>query len=149
MSSKKAQTLSTHFIIVIIIAVILLVIIIAFATGALGSMFGTINIAQSAATSDDVSLFRIGCDNACFEAKELVKNEMQWQFGSKYCTDTIWVDDSGDKIKDSDEVKHCWDSPVYSTCEFTLEVPSGAVTKTLTCKVWAVAGNKLECRCRD
>jgi len=108
---KRGQGLPIQFIVIAAIAVLVLVIVIAWATGAFGGLFRGLS-AISAATPEEISAFRIKCENACFEAKQLVKSEDAWK-NSEYCRITIKnVDQNGDV--------HCWQEPIVALCEFNI-----------------------------
>jgi hypothetical protein len=109
---RRGQGLPLNVIVIAAIAIIVLVLVIAFATGALGKLFGGAKTFVDVATPEQVATFRISCEQACFAAQQLADSPEEWK-ASDYCDRTIKVNDTAtNTILD----KHCWESPVVSEC---------------------------------
>lgn len=129
-----------QFIVVAIIAIIVLAVIVLWATGSFKGLFGKLAAVQYGVTPDEVTAARLGCDNACFEARQLVKSRTAW-LASTFCKREYNVDKDGDGKaggynetgnetrggiygQDGSRVEiglHCWSDPILSECEITIK----------------------------
>jgi len=107
---RRGQGLPLNVIVIAAIAIIVLVLVVAFATGALGKLFGGAKTFVDIATPEQVATFRISCEQACFGAQQLADSPEEWK-ASDYCSKIIKVNETG-TVSD----KHCWEQPVVSEC---------------------------------
>ena len=115
-----------QFIVVIIIAVIILTLIILFATGTLGKLFGTTTVLGEAATPEDITSYKLECENACYQAKQLSDSTTEWLWSS-YCTKTFSNIDvnKDEEITNEEKNLHCWQYPLSVTCYKSITEPNG------------------------
>lgn len=116
---KRGQGLPLNLIVIAAIAVLVLVLVVAFATGAIGKLFGGARIISEAATPDEIAAFKIGCEQSCFSAQQLSDTDTEF-IKSGYCNKTIPVNETGTIVK-----KHCWQDPVDSGCTKVITNPAG------------------------
>ena len=100
-----------NFVILAIIAILVLTLVIMFATGSFGRLTKQLRATEEAATPDEITTFRLGCEQAC-NANKLVKTEIAWR-SSTYCTRTHY-------ISEEEPIVHCWKAPLGVPCSGTV-----------------------------
>lgn len=130
---QKGQGLPINTLVLAAIAILVLIMIIAFATGTFSRLFKGVSTIEQGATPEELTGFRVGCEQACFAAKQLTRTTHQFE-ASDYCKRTIKVNETNKLVS-----KNCWQSPINVSCSF--ELVEGDVTKscsgegtTCTCK---------------
>jgi len=131
--SKGGQGLPLNVIVIAAISILVLVLVIMFATGSLGKLFKGTQQLGEAATPEQIATFRIGCEQACFQAQQLADTPEEWE-ASEYCNRMIKVNETGTIVN-----KHCWEPPVTSECIKTTEQfgtfgPPDKAGVTISCK---------------
>ena len=106
MSHKGGQGLPLNVIVLAAISVIVLVMFIAFATGSFSKLFKGTETLGEAVTPEQIATFRIGCEQACFQAKQLADSPEEWN-SSTYCCRTLNI---------SNVITHCYENPVGVEC---------------------------------
>ena len=101
-------------IVILAVAIMVLVLIVLFATGAFSRLFGSQRTLEQSVTPDQVASFRIGCEQACFQAQQLSKNQDGF-LASDYCKRTIPAING----------VHCWDTNVSVSCSKSFVLPAG------------------------
>jgi len=86
--AKKGMELPMNIIAIAIIVILVLTLVILFATGMLTKLFKGTQQVSEAATPEELTAFKVGCQQACFTAQQLVKSEDEWK-DSEYCTKYI------------------------------------------------------------
>jgi hypothetical protein len=104
---RKGQGLPLNVIVIAAIAILVLVIVIMFATGSMSKLFGGTQLIGTEVTPNQISSFKIGCNQACFSAQQLANTESDWKT-SEYCQRTL----SG--------IGKCWDANVTCTKNETI-----------------------------
>mgnify|MGYP001318981788 CR=1 FL=1 len=125
---KRGQGLPLETIVVAAIAVLVLVVIILFATGSFAKLFGSQKVLTEQVTPDQLTSFKIGCEQACFQVKQLAKNADDFK-ASSYCT-----------TKKLGSLQ-CWSENVSVICSKTFATSTGG---NLTCTEDLVQG----CQCQ-
>lgn len=126
---KRGQGLPLETIVIIAAAVIVLVIVLLFATGAFSRLFGGERILESEATPEKIASFRLGCENACFQAKQLAHNSDDWR-NSNYCTKRLIVNNT--------PLYDCWTANV--SCSKDIANSTGGI--------WHCNATGTECSCQ-
>lgn len=114
---KRGQGLPLETIIIAALAVLVLVIVLLFATGAWSRLIAGEKIIEQAATPEQIAGFRLGCENACFQAKQLADNPNEWKV-SDYCTKSL---------KSNTTTYKCWTANVSVECSKDIPNPNGGV----------------------
>jgi len=130
---KRGQGLPLETIIIAALAVLVLVIVLLFATGAWSRLMGSEKILEQAATPGQISGFRLGCESACFQAKQLADNSNEWM-ASDYCTKSL---------KDNTTTYKCWTTNVSVECSKTFSTATGGTT---ICSNGSVSGKVCICQ---
>jgi hypothetical protein len=104
--ARGGQGLPLETIVLAAVAILILVMIVLFATGSFAKLFGSQKTLSEQATPDQLASFRIGCEQACFQAQQLSKNADDFK-RSDYCTTK--------KLGDL----HCWSENVSVSCSKT------------------------------
>lgn len=124
LGGRKGQGLPISFIVLAVMGLLVLVIVLTI-TGVLPKLFSSTKMMADAATPEQVTGFRIGCEQACFQAKQLADTENEWKW-SEYCTRKIKTE--------QDAETHCWESPVSVDCTKTTELGIfGAIEGNVKC----------------
>ncbi len=133
---RKGQGLPLTVIVIAAISIIVLVLIVAFSTGAFGKLFGSTKTFIDVASPEEISTFRLGCEQACFSAKQLANTVAKFE-NSGYCERKLV-----NKTETGTENIHCWQSTVVVDCEYTIVLPEGEKT----CKGTGMIGAE-SCTC--
>ena len=105
--ATKAQGLPMNAIVLAAIAMLVLVVVLGFATGSFNRLFKSVKTLESV-TPEQVSGFKIGCDQACFAEQQLTRNPIDFS-KSEYCTKVL---------KNATRSLNCWD--VGTSCNFNV-----------------------------
>ena len=116
LKSKRGQGLPLETIVLAVIAIIILVLIILFLTGNLGKLFGTTQQLGEEITPDEIAAFRLGCEQACFSAKQLVDSEAEFKLSS-YC------------VRNISNTVFCKSPQVGIDCTFEIRQPDGVIVQ--------------------
>lgn len=126
----RGQGLPISTIVLAAIAVLVLVILVAFTTGSLNKLFTSTQTISGSVTPDEVASFRIGCEQACFQAKQLADTQTKFT-NSDYCSRNL--------VNSSQTIK-CWQAGVGVDCIYNITLPDhtevtcqGAGTGSCTC----------------
>ena len=122
---KKGQGLPLNMIVLAAIAVLILVLVVAFSTGSWGKLFRGIQTIQQGATPEEITGFRIGCEQSCFQVQQLVDTENEF-LNSEYCRRSVKTNETG-SLQDT----RCWQPPSNVECSKTISTPSGT---SLNCR---------------
>lgn len=109
----RGQGLPISTIVLAAIAVLVLVIIIGFTTGSLNKLFRSAQTISGSVTPDEVASFRIGCEQACFQAKQLADTQTKFK-NSDYCSRGL--------VNGSQTIK-CWQAGVGVDCVYSITLP--------------------------
>jgi len=114
--AKGGQGLPLETIIIAAMAILVLVIVLLFATGAWSRLMGGEKVLESEATPEQISGFKLGCENACFQAKQLADNPDEWR-NSDYCQKNLIVNNT--------PLYKCWEANV--SCSKDIPNPGGTI----------------------
>ena len=124
---KRGQGLPLETIIIVAVAVLVLVIVLLFATGAWSRLIGGEQIIAQTVTPEQISGFRLGCENYCFQAKQLANNPAEWA-ASDYCTKRL------------NNTRPCWGENITVICSKDIPNPTG--------EVWHCNATGTNCPCQ-
>jgi hypothetical protein len=120
---KRAQGLSLEVIVIAVITILVLTVVVLFATGAWSRLISSEKKLEETATPEDLFNFKLSCQNACFQAKQLARNSNEW-LTSDYCKKTLKVNKT---------TYYCWSPDIDVKCMKTFQTPSGGTTNCINC----------------
>jgi len=82
-----------------------------FVTGSFGKLTKSLAATEEAATPDEITTFRLNCEQAC-NANKLARTQIAWE-SSTYCTRTFY-------ISEENPTAHCWEEPLGVPCSGTV-----------------------------